>query len=325
MKLEFNILVVDDNPDGIKQSVQFLKEHLERSGFMLNRHDAPVLSKSGLKRLARSQGKNFDLVMVDYKLGSSNIDGASAAKELRRNLLYTDMIFYSSLPEKDLLDELAKLYVPGVFVARRDDLNNALSNLADTVIRKAVDLNHMRGIAMAEVAEMDVLMEETLKSFFQSDDAQVIKAGQRTIKKLRGGIKDSLDLLDTTCVPKGLSDMVSNGPLFSFTKKYEAIRRAVKCLPEKPSEAINVLESYQNEIIDKRNMLAHVKETYTKDGEIILCSIKGDQREIIDDDWMSTFRRHLRKHKTALTFVCKAINDNFGTTESSRDSEEHQP
>ena len=321
MKLEFSLLIVDDAPDGIEQATETLDEYLKAKGFTLKSRIVDDLSEQGLQQLARSAGKDYDLVMVDYNLGQASINGAAAAERLRRGLQYTDMIFYSSLPEADLLSKLAEHSVPGVFVARRDNLDEALTGLADTVIGKAVDLNHMRGIAMAEVAEMDVLMEETLKRASQSANERIVAAGERTIGKLREGIEKDMKRLEKSYKEGGLPRVIGNGRLFSFANKYWAIRRIIKCLPEKPSEAMNVLESYQDEIIRKRNMLAHVKEESAEDGKTILRALRGNV--VIDDNWMNGFRQNLRRHRDALTVVCKAIDDHFGT-EAPHDSEEGQ-
>ena len=52
----------------------------------------------------------------------------------------------------------------------------------------------MRGIAMAEVAEMDVLMEETLAHAFRhADSGAVEEAKTRTIEKLRERMEGEFD------------------------------------------------------------------------------------------------------------------------------------
>ena len=323
MKLEFSLLIVDDDADSIEQAINILRDYLETKGFTLAVQYEEEFSEQHLRSLALSEGRNYDLVVIDYNLGRDDTNGAEVAYRLRRDLAYTDMVFYSSDSAAELLVKLANNKVSGVFVATRDELDTALTGLANTVIGKAVDLNHMRGIAMAEVAEMDVLMEETLRRFFQSSNEQVVVAGERTIRSLRKGIKKSQKQLEKSYEEGGLPSLVSDGRLFSFTNKYWAIRRAVKCLPEEPSEAVSVLESYEDEIIDKRNMLAHVKEESAGDGETILRAIRGDA--VIDDNWMIEFRQNLRTHKDALAIVCEAIDNHFGIAEAPHDSEESQP
>ena len=323
MKLEFRLLIVDDAPDSIRESIDSLDDHLESKGFSLNRCIANNLSDKGLRDLAREEGKNYDLVIVDYNLGRADTDGAAAATRLRRELQYTDMVFYSSDPGLNLHGKLAEKEVAGVFVARRDELSTALTGLADTVIGKTLDLNHMRGIAMAEVAEMDVLMEETLGRAFRSTDDQFVTIARATIKKLREGMQKDFKKLKQHLKEDLLPDVVTDSRLFSSTHKFRAVKRVAKCLPEKPSEELEVLQSYEADIIRNRNMLAHAKEDALANGKTILRSIKSKEREtLINDSWMVNFRKMLKKHRTALTIVCEAISRQIAATEAARDSEE---
>ena len=84
------------------------------------------------------------------------------------------MVFYSSAPLSELLAELAGHQVAGVFVANRQTIGEALIGLADTVIGKAVDLSHMRGIAMAEV------MSHALRSIV---GGQLYESGPSSLEK----------------------------------------------------------------------------------------------------------------------------------------------
>ena len=139
------------------------------------------------------EGKNYDLVMIDYNLGPTRT-GAEIARDIRSTLRYTDMVFYSSLPVRTLLSYLAEVGVSGVFAEERLNLGDALTALADTIIGKAVDLNHMRGIAMAEVAEMDVLMEETLKGAFANATEECVqRAAVKTCERVLEAMSRKLE------------------------------------------------------------------------------------------------------------------------------------
>ena len=322
MKLEFRLLIVDDSPESISQAILILEDHLKSKGFSLETRIADDLSVRGLRDLARLEGKDYDLVIVDYNLGQFTTDGAAAALQLRQELKYTDIVFYSSDPELDLHDKLSKQRVSGVFVARRDELSTVLTGLTDTVIGKAVDLNHTRGIGMAEVAEMDVLMEETLKRAFRSADDKFVAAAHRTLKKLRADMQEDLALLKQRSVDD-LPDMVCDGRQFSSAHKYQAVRRVARSLPEKPAVDLKVLESYQVDIIDNRNMLAHAKEHLAEDGKTILRSIKSNKEAVIDDSWMASFRQKLKENRVALTTVCEAVDRHIATAKAVHDSEKH--
>ena len=316
MKLEFKLLIVDDQPDSIGEAVGILADHLEIKGFTLEESYVTESIESGLRQLTHNQGKDYDLVMVDYRLGPENIDGAIAASQLRRDLRYTDMVFYSSDSTVELHAELAKESVTGVFVETRNNLSDALTGLADTVIGKAVDLDHMRGIAMAEVAEMDVTMEETLWGALQTADDQWDKVKERTIEKLNESMINNTERLNEYLNNGGLAKIVTDGRLFTSVHKIRTVIRFARCLPNTPSQELAVLAKYQNEVIEKRNLLAHAKE-YTNDtGDQILRSIKRDKTgTVIDENWMIDFRNELRKHRNALGVVCDSIDGHFNTLE----------
>ncbi len=322
MRLEFSLLVVDDNPDNIREAIGFLDDYLGTRGFSLKTEKVSEdFSDKGLEEVACSKGRNYDLVMVDFNLGQDGLDGTHVAHRLRQKLPYVDMVFYSSAPVSQLLARLAKRDVSGVFASIRTELDDALVGLADTVIGKAVDLNHMRGIAMAEVAEMDVLMEQTLVRVFQSNNEQIGPAKKRTVKRLKDGMKKNEQQLQCRLDEGGLPAVVNNGLLFSSAHKYRAIKRVAKNLRKELLEELEVVESYECDILSNRNKLAHVKEDTNEGGKTVLRSMGQNNEEvIIDDDWMSDFRQKLRTHRTALAAICRALDSRFGAVEPIKDA-----
>ncbi len=315
MKLEFTLLIVDDAPDNIEQAINALRDHLEEKGFTLREQVQKDFSSQDLNRLARLKGQDYDLVMVDFNLGlEGGMTGAKIARKLRTNLPFTDMVFYSSDSAANLLGELAKHGVPGVFTAARQELDDALKGLADTVIGKAVDLTHMRGIAMAEVAEMDVLMEETLVRAFSSSNAKASAVADRTKAKLLDSVCKSKKKVQKRLGEGGMARVVRDGRLVPHTQKYWAIKRLAKQLTDAPDEHLSTLESYGSEIISRRNLLAHAKEKRDDSGKIRLCSVAGNQNPvIIDEPWMDDYRRKLQKHRQALTDICGLIDRDLAT------------
>ena len=313
MKLDFSLLVVDDTPDNVGNAIQILTDHLKAKGFSLKKEIPEDLSEQGIEELARTQGRNYDLVMVDYHLGQDGPDGASVARQLRQKLEYVDMVFYSSASVSQLLEHLAKHEVSGVFAERREDLSDALTGLADTVIGKAVDLNHMRGIAMAEVAGMDVLMEETLVRVFESNNEQIDAAKSKTIERLNESMDKNSRRLQERLGDGGLPAVVRDSLLFTLASKYRTIKRVAKYLPDTPQKELQIVGSYNEDIIQNRNMLAHAKEDTNDDGKPVLRFKGRDQKEvIIDDEWMSELRRKLHIHMSALNTICVSLDEAFG-------------
>ena len=319
MKLAFQLLVVDDQPDDLRSAVSILREHLDGKGFDLCQVDLPALSGPDWDAI-RNKGRSYDLVMVDYNLSQSEM-GDVAAKRLRAALPYTDIIFYSAERKTELLRLLAEQQVEGVFVAHRQELDEPLVGLADVVIGKAVDLNHMRGIAMAEVAEMDMLMEELLVPVFRLDHPGIAAIARKTANQLKGSMKRESDRLGRDLERGGISIAVADSRIFSLQHKWIALQRLTKLLPDSHlAPELNMMKSFQKDVIQNRNLLAHIKEDSDAKGNLVLRSIISDGDPlVIDDQWMATFRRSLREHKETLEALCSALRRHFGLAESSDD------
>ena len=306
MKLEFSLLVIDDDANDLAQNaLEELEEFLGGKGFSLKRNVPVDISSNAIEALAQLGGAEFDLVMIDYMLGADAPDGSAAAKTFRRLMPYTDIIFYSSSPSGELLRKLADQEVAGVFVANRmDNLGEALVGIAQTIIGKAVDLTHMRGIALAEVADMDVMLEDILVRAFSSTNSDIGPTASRTLLKLVEGGKQRVQKLEAHQMGNEILAVVSSNLMFTLADKYRALSRVGKALGM--DQQINDL-NFQN-IIDKRNLLAHAREAAGQSGTPTLKSIKDGQELEIDDAWMTTLRTELRDHRVALNGVCTQIN-----------------
>ena len=269
MKLQFSLLLIDDNPDSIEQSLRTLSDHLDESGFDLVTEAPTDVSLDAVGDLSRDRGREFDLVAVDYMLGSEHFDGGQVAAAIRRELQYTDMVFYSSNTAVNLHAELARAGVAGVFVAVRDELGEALVGLAKTVIGKALDLNHMRGIAMAEVAEMDVMMEDTLAEVFRTAGSGLETVAHRTADRARSAMTESAARIEEVVADAGIAGLVRNALLFSSAQKYRALRRVCNAMSPRPDIGVwtptNVMCLASGTCWPTRRKLRPTLESVTRD------------------------------------------------------------
>jgi CheY-like chemotaxis protein len=307
MKLDFKLLVIDDNPTDLPQNALVeLREFLQSKGFALDQTVPNDVSQNAINAMSNSDGSEFDLVIIDYNLGDGQPDGSLAAKTFRQNWRYTDIIFYSSIAPKELLKKLAEQDVAGVFVANRnDDLGDALTGVAQTIIGKAVDLTHMRGIALAEVANMDVILEDVLVRAFSSTRTDIPPTATRTLSRLVDGGKERIQKLEKHQADGEILTVVQSNLMFTLADKYRALSRVSKVLGfEEQFKTLN-----EQNIIEKRNLLAHAREGAGQNGTPTLKSIKDGNEIEIDDAWMTVLRTELRDHRLALNGVCAAIDD----------------
>lgn len=309
MKMEFRLLVIDDEPESAQAAIQALKLHLNNLGFSLKIEPAKDLSDTGLRTLTRNLGKDFDLVLIDYALGT-DVNGSDAAAHMRRSMPYTDIIFFSSDAGNQLIMKLADKGVSGVFVSHRTDLIDTLTGVADTIIKKAIDLNHMRGIAMAEVAEFDVLLQELLLHIYSYDPEIFPGEAEKLLEMVQGSSNRIVNRLTPLLSNKDTIAIIADGSIFSSHHKYKGTRELAKALPFPPREHLRTLAPYGEAILKKRNILAHAKEELDANGETILRSVvHGEPPVRIDEQWMTDFRKDLKQYRAALETICQQVRD----------------
>lgn len=312
MTLEFRLLVIDDQ--GVPgQAVDDLTKHLDEQGFSLDVVEVSDPSEEKLRKVAKQNGQKFDLVIVDYYLGHGRY-GARVLQEFRTDMRFTEMVFYSERPEADLHREMWEAGLEGVFVARRSELDDVLRGIADIVIGKAVDLNYMRGIAMAMVAEIDVVMGSTIGRVLGGSGKG---AGRETAEDLEKTYLESKARWGYEVAKMlrkgGFLGVIKKGSMFTSHDRWKAIRALSKSLSGVSPQQMEKVKNYEEEIITQRNRLAHARAERTEDGRTVL---KSDDRaggeRSIDEEWMRSFRLKLREHREAMEAVCRAIEAQFG-------------
>ena len=299
MNLQFSLLVVDDQFDTLDQILGVLEDHLDAKGFRLDVDRVHNMSDRGVQEAAESGGRAYDLVAVDYNLEQKEFSGSQALRSIRNMLRFTEMVFYSANNAYDLYEELRKEKLSGVFVTNRTDLGDELVGLADTIIAKVVDVNHMRGIAMAEVADMDVLMEKTLLGTLNTaaGDPRVVKFVDRTSQTLREGAEKQKEHIDREMDTGNLATIMRDNTIFTAIHRYRAMKRLAKSV----GVDVGDFASYDADVLNKRNMLAH------------------DKSPSID---MTEFRRDIQKHRSALESLRSAIGQQLGMGKAPHDTEE---
>ncbi|MCL6654822.1 MULTISPECIES: response regulator [Agrobacterium] len=309
MRLDFRLLVIDDQPGEIEDAIEMLRMSLEEKGFRLDVEIAQDISINGIDAYCRAEGRNIDLAIVDYRLGEEDIDGALAARTVRRRLKYTDIIFYSTSPKEELAAKMAEHHVDGVFLGSRgNDFDEVLRGVAETIVGKAVDLNHMRGIAIAEAAEMDLLMEEILAMAFSSKNDAFLAKGRERVESLLENERENVKRLEKRASVASTLDIISDNAIFGSTYKWQAVTKLGELALGKASETCKIFAGYETDIIGKRNLLAHARAVVDDGMTASLRAIRpGRPDEEIDEVWMVGFRSQLTTQRNALNVIAAAV------------------
>lgn len=162
MRLDFNILWVEDQADDVRATRDALTRRIGSEGFQMR----PTLCAT----VAEVEGKladnvftdEIDLVLVDWELGSGD-RGQDAIETIRERIAHKDIIFYSSLTDTQDLRRLAfEKQLGGLYFAHRNDLVEEVVGVFDSLVKKALDLDHIRGIVMGATSDIDQLVREAL-------------------------------------------------------------------------------------------------------------------------------------------------------------------
>ena len=148
MRREYQILWIDDETDrlhGYRESVQ---THLDAKGFGLNVKEVSKVTEEVISGIEEDLKRlnPYNLILVDHNLADGQ-KGASFAKRLR-DVIYTDIVYYSDADVNELRARLFEEAVDGVYISNRASLHDDVKNIIDDQIKRDFDAINMRGFLL---------------------------------------------------------------------------------------------------------------------------------------------------------------------------------
>lgn len=314
MRLEYRILWFEDRRDAFEPDKEVLERELEGLGFVLK---AEWVSEriDTLAELKRFEVFEPDLLLVDLHLDGQQ--GDDLAVMLREVFRFTDIVFYSQNHPEELRSRIARKEIDGVYCMHRRNLEIDGVEVIKMTVRKVIDLNHMRGIVMATVADFDHLLDDCFRSLhlrlsnerrphlLEEIASKLQRDADKELKRLsrvfgEPGKRPTLDAL--------LSDLY-----FTSSRKIQRFVALLKdrgfCDVQFADEILAHLTAYQAEVLGPRNQLAHAKEHRLPSGQRALMGKGGRPEEAYTDQLMLTLRKTLLKHQENLTEILDLLAD----------------
>ncbi len=160
MRLDFNALWVEDQPNAVKDQSEAIAEGMVEDGFEFR----PTMCRTldAVKALLADDIFNdeVDLILVDWDLGGG-VQGQDAIAAIRQDILYKDVVFYSANNNVLQLRNLAVAAgVEGIYCATRAQLVQEVLGVFQSLVKKVLDLDHSRGIVMGATSDIDRLVLE---------------------------------------------------------------------------------------------------------------------------------------------------------------------
>lgn len=316
MKLKYKILWIEDELDSIERPKNQIQRYLEDDyGFECSEDDIVIkdydefeeeyIYEENQRKRVKDSIKEFDLLLVDFNLGEEEQTGDKLI-DIIRDGIYSEILFYSSELES-INKKLNNHFIDGVFTSDREHLEDKIKKLINVTIKKVQDVNNLRGLIMAEVAELDIIKEEIIHLASQRIDEK--KLEKYTLDKIKSSGNSSknqaqtfLDNLDTTT----FNLLFEKIGFVDSNKKAMTIGEALQKLNiEEPVSKDTFTQPYINNILDKRNKFAHIKECDGVDEEGNACKVIGGipftEKKCIE------IRKEIREYKKILEDIKNLI------------------
>lgn len=335
MNLIYKVLWIEDNEQYVDAlNHDFLKAHLHGNGFELE-----LQFRTSPEEIALDvDGTAFDLMVIDYQItehSEGDDETANAADEktgdkvikaVRDHDCLTEVIFYSGAPTNELRQIAAQRELEGVFFSDRDPevLLRKICDVFDLTVRKVVDVNNMRGIVMAGVADIDHKLADLLLELHnQLDDAgqkahhmklyEKMLQKERSIKKLvaNPNPEDALikNLYSAINALKGLApknfDEIIEEREFDSHGRVEATSSLCSTHLKFGGEKAKLDEI--KHLLKWRNALAHQRPK-TENGIQIFEPNEGEP-EPFDEARTLELRKKLREHTVHLENLLKSARE----------------
>ena len=310
MKLKYKILWIEDEKSSIKIKARNIRRYLEDDyGFECKIEDMRVLDYEEFLEIyvvdnrikEDSDIEQFDLLLVDFNLGEKEHTGDKLIQIIRDDNIYSEILFYSSDLDS-LIKKLNQHFIDGVFTSVRDELENKVKKLIKVTIKKVQDVNNLRGLIMAEVAELDRIKKSILLKYNakNQDDIKLKKYVKEDIfKKINDELVDLECVINSSCEHSKIDiEKLLNNFFYDSYKKSRTVFK-VKKLDSNCSDIPFIHQEYFDKVIKKRNVLAHESEHTREDGSKYLNYTNGKPLEFTEEHCIE-IRQDIRKYKKLL-------------------------
>lgn len=276
MRLDFNVLWVEDQPGGVAAQGKAISRNMAEEGFEFK----PTMCL-GLDEVQHRLSDDIftdevDLILVDWDLGKG-VEGQTVITGVRERIPYKDVVFYSAVTNTYKLKEASfNEGHEGVYFVHRNDLVDEVTSLFRSVVRKVMDLDHARGIVMGATSDVDQMARECLQ--FAHD---LLDEGSRA-----GVLQEMLSILDEK-VPNlekrvgklkeapTVADILEKHLTFTAIDGLRVLKRVLEHDKFTPHAGHGEsVKRYIREVVPKRNILGH--KVLTPDGKPGIAGMPGE-------------------------------------------------
>ena len=191
MRLDFNVLWVDDQPNAVNAQITRITTLMAGEGFSFNPTQCRTIDEVEALIAGDVFQDEVDLILVDWDLGGG-VHGQDVIERIRQVAQYKDVVFYSAqTPAADLRRLAFDKGLEGIYCASREGLVDEVVGVFESLVKKVLDLDHTRGIVMGATSDIDHMIHSCLLHIeAKLDDAGKKVLVEQAIKRVQERVKD---------------------------------------------------------------------------------------------------------------------------------------
>ncbi len=260
MRLDFNVLWVDDQPDRVAAQGKSIALQMANEGFDFNPRQCTTIAQMEEAIAEDVFTDEVDLILVDWDLGN-DIHGENAIKRIREIVQYKDVVFYSG--EKTAAELREKIYekqLEGVYCAGRADLIDEVIGVFDSLIKKVLDLDHTRGIVMGATSDIDHMVNTCLNlAHSKLDDSGQAKFIEEALRRVTDQVANISRQSEKIKNAPSVEILFKSHMLFTSEHRLRLLEEILRMSEFSAHTArAEAVTAYRNNVVQHRNILGHV-------------------------------------------------------------------
>jgi len=260
MNLTFGICWIEDQAS--EAEIEAVEAAVRAAGFEPDVYR--IAAEDEIRAFAKQQEhfQDYDLILLDLRLGNG-LRGNELAPEIRQSFRSTPILFYSAVAENDLRMMMAQKHIDGAYCAHRDRLSVRVGELVSDLSPALNRLSGMRGLAARVVAECDHELRTILVGLAEASGtaAEIASSLKSRVRSAAEGQQKRID--DIEELVELLDDhAISSGALFMEVR--DLLRAGI--LTDEMRAVLRSVREFPNDVLKRRNILAHALEERGEDG-----------------------------------------------------------
>lgn len=309
MKLTYSILWFDNSEEFFDSlDCSALEQAITSWGFT----PKIIFETSPKAFMGHSPFSNLDLIVVDYDLGEDAEHGETFIRNVRDNNVLTEIVFYSNNASRELWRAIADKELEGVYVANRREVLARIERVGRQSVQKILDLNNMRGLVMAEVGDIDLILDELITVGWGAlnPDAQEDIVSRFRVKAIEQ-VDRSRTALASLTASSEISDILD---ACDSNKRWQNFVRLRRHIPE-----LKACEpgDYVADILAPRNYLAHGQAR--EDGAAYIFTFRGKEYRFDEAEGVR-LRGRIGEYKSTLQAGLAAMVTKMETNEQAQEN-----